>query len=914
MPEMESHQKRETGDVFLAPNEWLLVRDRTKGDVNVHVGPCKLTISETDRPVIFDEKTKRFLDTSTEKAIAPFVTAPEGYYIVLKNPAFNDKGDPKHPGGQGKASPADLTVGRKVNTPGPASFPLYPGQMAKVIKGHNLRSNQYLIIRVYDEDAARKNWKSAVIKPQLGAELETTEAQAIPDLTMGKLLVIKGTEVAFYMPPTGIEVVVDAENQHVRSAVTLERLEYCLLRDEGGNKRYEKGPAVVFPRPTEIFSDREIEDKDGKKSKTRKFRAIELNENSGIYVKITADHTDYGKITADHTDESGVEHKQGDELFITGKQQMIYFPREEHAIVKYDNNEIHYGIAIPAGEARYVLDRNTGSISLVKGPKIFLPDPRSQVIVRRLLDFKTCSMLYPGNQAALEHNAALAGVDFQTYMASSSAIAEAAAMALLATPGGAAFTSNIAGAFQGATGPQGPMGHHGIMGTGGMSYNVNSPGVFALASLGDNARDRGLNAAPARGFSGDTFIRKTQFSEPRTITLPTKFDGAVSCDIWPGYAMMLVRKSGERRVVQGPATVLLEYDEQPQVLSLSRGKPKTTDNLLRTAFLLTTTNKVSDLVEVETSDFCKLKVKVSYRVNFTGDKPEKWFSVENYTKFLTDHLRSRLRSATKKVGVEKFYASAEDFVRAVVMGAPINEADGKLKGRPGTSFEENGMHVYDVEVLNVELDNKEIATDLSNSQKEVIKHALTLASSKRALEFTKEAELIKQQTNEAIVETNRKRLLLQQQELTSKLEFDLANLAANAKTSAEQSAQAVQMEKAKGAVNELALASEKAKVEQDIALEATRVTLRKEWLAAEVDAVVNKAKAITPDLVAALEAFGDRALIEKVSEAMAPLAMIQKTGVMDVLGNLLQGTELGKRLLPEVSSNGTSAKTPTARA
>jgi hypothetical protein len=31
------------------------------------------------------------------------------------------------------------------------------------------------------------------------------------------------------------------------------------------------------------------------------------------------------------------QYKEGDELFFTGKDQMIYFPRKEHAIVKYGN-------------------------------------------------------------------------------------------------------------------------------------------------------------------------------------------------------------------------------------------------------------------------------------------------------------------------------------------------------------------------------------------------------------------------------------------------------------------------------------------------------------------------------------------------------------------------------------------------
>jgi major vault protein len=508
-------------------------------------------------------------------------------------------------------------------------------------------------------------------------------------------------------------------------------------------------------------------------------------------------------------------------------------------------------------------------------------------------------MLYPGNQAAIEHNANVAGIDINTYMVSSTAIAEAAAAALMAAPGAA-----MAGYTGGTASP--------MFGSGGgviAAMNYAAPGVFT-ANVADTNQARGVGGPAGRGFSGDTIVRNPSFTQPRTITLPTKFDGAVSCDIWSGYAMMLVSKSGKRRVVQGPCTVLLEYDEHPQILALSRGKPKTTDNILRTAYLLTTGNKVSDIVEVETGDFCKLRVKVSYRVNFEGENPEKWFSIENYTKFLTDHLRSKLRSATKKIGVEQFMGTAEDFVRDTILGKILDAA--VKSPRPGTRFEENGMHVYDVEVLGVDLDNKEIATDLANAQKEVIKHALVLQSSKRALEFTKQSEVIKQQTAEANAETVRKQFELKQQELTAKMALDLATLAANAKILEERAQLELDTEEAKVNVEKVTLLALKAKTEQEIAFEATKLEQKKAWLAAEVQAVVDKAKAIEPDLVAALNAFGERALIEKVSEAMAPLAMIKQTGVMDVLGELLKDTKLGKHLLTESPNGTTKAVQPRA--
>jgi len=67
-------------------------------------------------------------------------------------------------------------------------------------------------------------------------------------------------------------------------------------------------------------------------------------------------------------------------------------------------------------------------------------------------------------------------------------------------------------------------------------------------------------------------------------------------------------------------------------------------------------------------------------------------------------------------------------------------------------------------------------------------------------------------------------------------------------------------------------------------------------LEAEVKAVVDKAQAVSPDLVAALQAFGDKALTEKVAESMAPLAILGGESVVDVLGRLLSGTALAEVL------------------
>jgi major vault protein len=855
---MGDDRGRAAKDLVLAPNEFAYISDETKGNVDVYVGPHKTSLANTDQPVLFDEEQKKFLPVALEAAKLTMVTAPVGWYVVLKNPCK----DNKHPQPGTRQSNSDLEIGKKLNIPGPTSFALYPGQMAKVLSGHNIRSNQYLLVRVYDEEAARANWDTGVMKPsEPGA---TLEEKMTTSLTMGKLFVIKGTSVSFYIPPTGVEVVPDENGALVREAVTLESLDYCLLKDENGNKRYERGPAVVFPEPTEVFVEKQVADESGRTVTTRKFRAMELNENSGLYIKVIADYTD----------ESG-DHKVGDELFITGKDQMIYFPREEHAIVKYGDNEVHYAITIPLGEARYVLNRNTGDIRLAKGSDMLLPDPRKEVIVKRILDAKMIQLLYPGNQGALEHNAKLMGVDLDTYLGMNNSAVEEVAVAAM---------------FDHA-----PLERV-------RSYNM------ATTTVPDNLRGRKIGTPAAKGFAGDGFSRKNQYTEPRTVTLNTKFDGAVGIDVWTGYAIKLVRKSGESRIIIGPSTVIAEYDELPQVLNLSTGKPKTTDSLYKTVFLQVTANKVSDIVDVETKDFCKLTLRLSYKVNFEGDK-NKWFEVDNYVKFLCDHMRSKIRNAVSRYGIEEFYGNAANILRDVILG---QHQEGKA--RTGTVFTENGMKIYDVEVLKVELENQEVQKMLVKAQRDVIDQTLQLAAARRQLEFTRENELLQQETAKAKFETTEKALLLAQEETNLRLVHDLALIEANSQKVEQNLHCELEAQSARNVIESKKLEArrEAATLENTITQEVQDIKLR--MLKAEVESVVEKAKAVSPDLVAALTAFGEKALIEKVSESMAPLAILGGTSVQDVLCKLLQGTSLAKHLIPAVNGSSVSGPVVTARA
>ena len=350
--ESQSQMTRQR-DLVLSTNEFCFLQSKTNGAIKTYTGPITMTISAQESLVVFNAKTKKFEETDFDKAKQLFVSAPEGWYVVLKNPAE----DNSHPEIAKAVNSPTLEIGRKINIAGPISFSLFPGQMTRVIRGHRLRSNQYLLARVYDAEAAKKSIATATIVNAEGKEV-TAESE---EYFVGQMIVIKGTEVSFYIPPTGIEVLpIGAENgegtgEYVRDAVTLERLEYAILKDEDGEKRYIHGPAVVFPEPTETFV---TAPKGG-----LIFRALELSPISGIYVKVIAAYDE-------EKNGETIHHPIGEELFITGNDQMIYYPRPEHAMIQYDGKYMHHAIAIPEGEGRYILNRLTGEITTVRGPQM----------------------------------------------------------------------------------------------------------------------------------------------------------------------------------------------------------------------------------------------------------------------------------------------------------------------------------------------------------------------------------------------------------------------------------------------------------------------------------------------------------------------------------------------------------------
>lgn len=799
-------------DLVLSINEFCFLQNKTNGSIKSHVGPLTMTISQQEALVVFNPKTKKFEEaTDFEKAKQLFTSAPEGWYIILKNPTT----DNQYPEvGKANTTPSTVKIGTKVNIPGPTTFALYPGQMAKTVRGHKLRSNQYLIARVYDADAAKNGMEQATI---IDAEGNEATEKKVNQYFVGQLLVIKGTEVSFYIPPTGIEVVPQTPygDDYVRDAITLERLEYAILKDEDGEKRYVHGPAVVFPKPTETF----VKAPKGGSI----FRALELSPISGIYVKVIAEY-----------EENGINHPIGEELFITGNEQMIYYPRPEHAMIQYDGKYMHHAIAIPEGEGRYILNRLTGEIKTVRGPQMYLPDPRKEVVVKRKLTAKECSLIYPGNKEVLAYNAEL----------------NDSRMSKMANRG------------------------------------------MADKSLDDVYSTSNQEATLAIFEANANISRGVSYTKPRTITLDTKFDGVVGVNVWTGYAINVVSKTGKREVVVGPQTRLLDYDETLEAMELSTGRPKTTDHLFTTAYLRVENNKISDLINVQTRDFVDVQVKVSYCVDFLEEYKDKWFSVENYVKYLCDRQRSLLKREAKQHNIEDFYANVSDIVRKIALNESDNKSTEKgKKETKGRLFKENGMLVHDVEVLSVSVESH-VARILNEHQESMVRNSLELSDAEKKNAITK--QLAKYEKEEAEIRNATKMCQL---ELRSALEN--AQLEKEEQLATIRRAQAQAAKDAEVAMQKALDDIHNAKLERDKMIDQAKIESAEKMAAIEkakqeayAETVTKIMESISEDLVAAMTSKANSDMLETVTKSMAPYAIANGESVVDVTNKLLRGTSL----------------------
>ena len=317
----------------------------------------------------------------------------------------------------------------------------------------------------------------------------------------------------------------------------------------------------------------------------------------------------------------------------------------------------------------------------------------------------------------------------------------------------------------------------------------------------------------------------------------------------------------------GPQTVMLDYDQTLEELNLSTGRPKNTDKLIHTVFLRHENNKVSDKISVETKDFVRCNISVSYLVDFDKAYQDKWFNIDNYVKFMCDRERSLLKRAAKNYTIEEFYQNYVDIVRDVAIArdrSTIKDADkAEHKGR---FFPENGMFVSDCEVLAIDVE-RDIYEMLTEHQRDMVQQSLELSTADKRVQVAEQLAIAEEKENKVKTQEMIHKMELEREEGLRRLEIQAE---INRLKEAEATAAKQAMDKQTAF----------AKIEE----------VKQKAYAETVASIMNS---IGPDLVAALTSNANVDMLNGLVQAIAPYAIAEgNESVADVANKMLRGLPL----------------------
>jgi major vault protein len=243
--------------------------------------------------------------------------------------------------------------------------------------------------------------------------------------------------------------------------------------------------------------------------------------------------------------------------------------------------------------------------------------------------------------------------------------------------------------------------------------------------------------------------------------------------------------------------------------------------------------------------------------------------VPNYVGLLCDHLGSLVRAAVRQTPIERFHAASAEVLRTAVLGEKKGER------RTGREFDENGMAVYDVEVLDVRILDEAVEALLTDAQRTAI-----------TSEVSRKREHLRLATEETKELVARAIWTAQRETLGVETELELARRGLQL-TRVEAKGEAARLEsvaRARAEAEALSVTStaKSAARERRAAIERTR-------LEARTAAFKEQMAAIHPELVSTLKTLGDQQFAASLTKNLSPLAILGGDSVSDVAKRLLAG-------------------------
>ncbi len=928
--------ERTSRKIPVTERQFLWVQDDDKGEVTLHVGPTMVSPTAADR-VVIDDGLGGFREDNTGKPQS-MVELGDNQYSVLFNPLLEADSGPNGRFKNGRNESRPLRNGTRSMIPGPCSFYLRPGQRADVRDAHELASNQYLVVKVYGEvDGAAPYYevtaRSATITKATAENLDEKSEQenanrAPVALKRGQLIVIRGLDTQFYIPPTGVDIVPDTSIDDSGASISA-----AVARQVLGQMGAETSREEIAYQSAEMLAD--DEDSFAVKGQARSKVPNQYIDQSArgrgrkqVSPQAPAAPGPAPAAAPNFTAQTNVSQAAVQDLLASSTVRRAIEAEARQARL------IRRAVVLSEKEYCVIVDAD-GKREIKVGPARVFPGPYDTFMTEgsrnRVYD---AYELLPQRALWLRVIAPIKKADLATKVPRGFELSKDEYF-----PGDELLLTGVSTFFVPFNEIEvlSPETGQAVVGNDHSRVFIEALGIDQKSGIyvrdlatGEVRLVRGKQSylvdprkevQVTRNVPTDDWNLWIAANEPhKRSSKPITTPWALSITV-PNNTAVLITSANSRRVVEGPCVTLLGYEESLTALSLSTGTPKSDENPLNTCFLRTVGNRISDKITVETSDFVKISVKVSYSVEFLADHKERWFNHENYIQFFVDRLRSIVRSRCRSVSLSTLWPQLPSVLRDTLLG---ERKDGS---RPGRLFTENGTLLTEVEVLGAEIEDREVAALMQKVQTESVTLAIGDRKAQESLVSAKLRAEVERQTQELLGEARVRAAKLD--EISRKLAHEAALSAAREEEAVRRERQTLADEReaatqksrllrdveVKSAEYEAVRKDAEARSEAQRLLNQVQVDftsrireLEIKLIEAQSAATVAERQAVQRQLVEAMVGLGDKLLLTEVAENMNLVSLFKGKDVGTILSEVVGGTKVMHTLRSVIeSSNDKSA-------
>jgi hypothetical protein len=866
----------------------------------------------------------------------------DNQYAVLFNPLVENEGGPNGKFKQGRNESRPLRNGTRAMIPGPCSFWLRPGQKADVRDAHELASDQYLVVKVYGEvDKSAPFYevtsKSAIItkataenvRPGEDKKSTRLEAEAGPsDLRRGQLIVIRGLDTQLYIPPTGVDIVpdtsIDDSGAGISAAAARQLLASLPKQEEAAP------PPAPGYAPADDLAEVAVDEMSYEEAETPQRQAPRPNLKAGAAPKEMIDQSArsrHRKAMAPPAPASVASPAGLPQQAMMPPppppqmpQEILANPAIRRALEKQARQARLIRRAVVLGEKEYcvIIDAD-GKREIKVGPARVFPGPYDQFMVKgsraRIYD---AYELLPQRALWLRIIAPISKSELLQKLPRGVVLEKdgfhPGDELLLTGVSTFFFPFNEIEVLSPETGEA-------VVGNDHSRVFIEAIGIDQKSGI--YVRDLATGEVRlVRGKQSYLVDPRKEVQITRTVPAddwnlwiaqsePHKWTDASVTTPWaisivvPHNTAVLATSADGQRVIEGPCVTLLGYEETLTPILLSTGTPKSDDSPLRTCFLRTVGNRVSDVIQVETADFVRISIRVSYSVTFLQEHKARWFNHVNYIQVMIEHLRSLVRGRCRAQTLSQLWPRLPDFLRDTILGERAE------KGRPGRIFAENGTHVTEVEVLTSIIEDKGIAELMQKVQSqwvtlqigdrqaqeqltsarlrdEIAKQTQELQQAARERE-AKLAELTRRFAQEAALAEARadENLAREKQRLADEREAETVK----ARWARETAAKDAEL-KLLGRDAEARAGAQKMLQTAEIDLQTQLRNLEILLIQAQSAATVAERNAVQRGLIEAMTALGDKILLAEAANNMNLVSLFKGKDVATLLSEVLGGTKV----------------------